>query len=331
MTPTTGPRDRLSVGRKREQVDVIVPADPQLITSASAAVPLGGAVHDTAFLSGGVKPTGTINFRLYNPGDRTCTGSPAFTSTVAVDGNGAYTSASFTPATAGAYGWVASYSGDARNHRARTACSDPAETVVVGPDEHHPSGPGVLDHGVARRPVSERRYTTRRICAVPSIRGARSPLNSSAPTTRPAPRPPPSPPPYPSPATATTAPRRSSSHNLARIAGSPATQATMNTPTGPTACGDPAETVVRLFRPPCEHRSGPERSRPGETQARARAEGEAQARARARAEAQAQAQAQAEAQATITGEAKAGATANASLHRASDKIRWPRPPARVAP
>ncbi len=77
---------------QREQVDVIVPADPQLITSASAAVPLGGAVHDTAFLSGGVKPTGTINFRLYNPGDRTCTGSPAFTSTVAIDGNGAYTS-----------------------------------------------------------------------------------------------------------------------------------------------------------------------------------------------------------------------------------------------
>jgi hypothetical protein len=120
-------------GETSEQVQVTVPADPQLITSASEAVPLGGAIHDTAFLSGGETPAGTITFRLYTPGDRTCIGSPAFTSTVTVNGNGPYVSASFIPAAAGAYRWAASYSGDARNHPAGTTCGDPAETVVVRP------------------------------------------------------------------------------------------------------------------------------------------------------------------------------------------------------
>jgi hypothetical protein len=129
-------------GETSEQVQVTIPAQPQLITSASEAVPLGSAIHDTAFLSGGDAPTGTITFGLYTQGDRTCTGSPAFTSTVTVDGNGAYTSASFTPAAAGAYRWVAGYSGDARNHPAGTTCGDPAETVVVRPPSITPVVPG---------------------------------------------------------------------------------------------------------------------------------------------------------------------------------------------
>ena len=39
-----------------------------------------------------------------------------FTTTKAVNGNGAYTSAAFTPTLVGTYRWVASYGGDANNN-----------------------------------------------------------------------------------------------------------------------------------------------------------------------------------------------------------------------
>jgi len=82
-----------------------------------------------------------ITFRLYDPADSTCTGHPVFISTVRVNGNGAYTSASFTPTAAGAYRWVASYSGDAHNHPADTGCGDTAENAVVRPPNITPETP----------------------------------------------------------------------------------------------------------------------------------------------------------------------------------------------
>jgi hypothetical protein len=114
-------------------VRVTILAEPALTTAASEAVALGGAIHDTAFLSGGADPTGTITFKLHGPDDTDCSGPPVFTSTVPVAGSGPHTSASFVPTTAGPYRWVATYSGDPRNHPARTACSDPAEAVIVRP------------------------------------------------------------------------------------------------------------------------------------------------------------------------------------------------------
>jgi lysophospholipase L1-like esterase len=100
-------------------------------TTASGAVTVGGTVNDTATLSGGVGPTGTITFQLFGPDNATCAGTPAFTSTRTVTGNGAYTSDSFSPSASGTYRWVAAYSGDANNNDAVTGCSDPAESVVV--------------------------------------------------------------------------------------------------------------------------------------------------------------------------------------------------------
>jgi hypothetical protein len=87
-------------GDAAEQVDVTLPADVQLSTSASGAVTLGGAIHDTAHLSGGSSPTGTLTFRLYAPSDTTCTGDPIFTSTVGANGNGDYNSEPFKPTAA---------------------------------------------------------------------------------------------------------------------------------------------------------------------------------------------------------------------------------------
>jgi choice-of-anchor A domain-containing protein len=119
-------------GDSAEAVRVIIPAVTALTSSASAAVTIGGAIHDTAHLSGGSRPTGRISFRLYGPANNGCTGRPVFAATVKVAGNDDYASPSFTPTAAGRYQWVAAYSGDARNNAARpTACDDAAETAIV--------------------------------------------------------------------------------------------------------------------------------------------------------------------------------------------------------
>lgn len=102
-----------------------------LTTQASPAVQIGGLIHDTATLSGGVAPTGTIVFELFGPNDATCTATPAFTSTVTVAGNGSYVSAGFTPISVGIYRWIATYSGDAANAASATACNDANESVTI--------------------------------------------------------------------------------------------------------------------------------------------------------------------------------------------------------
>jgi YVTN family beta-propeller protein len=119
-----------SVARVQHQVTV-TKASPTLAASASGNVVLGGEVHDAASLAGGSAPGGQITFRLFGPGDADCSGPPAFTDTVPVSGNGAYRSASFTPAGAGSYRWSASYSGDSNNDAVSTACEDSAQAIVV--------------------------------------------------------------------------------------------------------------------------------------------------------------------------------------------------------
>ena len=113
---------------------VVSPATPAIVTNASATVPVGGPISDSATLSGGVNPTGTITFTVFGPNDATCTKAPAFTSIVAVtSGNGTYPSGPFVTTAAGTYRFVAAYSGDANNVAVTTLCNDPNESVVVGP------------------------------------------------------------------------------------------------------------------------------------------------------------------------------------------------------
>ena len=107
-------------------------ANPTIVTHASAPVPVGGTITDTATLAGGVNPTGTITFQVFGPNNATCAGIPAFTSTKTVAGNGNYTSDPFTVPAAGSYRFVATYSGDANNSPAGpTACPD-ANEVSAG-------------------------------------------------------------------------------------------------------------------------------------------------------------------------------------------------------
>lgn len=112
----------------------IAKATPAVSTSASAAVKLGGSVHDTATLSAGHSPGGTIVFKLFGPTDSSCSATPAFTSSpVAVSGNGSYSSPAFTPTRAGSYRWTAQYSGDANNNPVSSACNATGESVSIAP------------------------------------------------------------------------------------------------------------------------------------------------------------------------------------------------------
>ena len=87
---------------------------PRLVTQTAPVAILGTSISDTATLSGGSNPTGTITFSSDGPNDATCANTPVFTSSaVAVNGNGSYVSPSFTPTAAGVYRWIAAYSGDA--------------------------------------------------------------------------------------------------------------------------------------------------------------------------------------------------------------------------
>jgi hypothetical protein len=112
---------------------VVIRATPTIVTTASPSVPIGGAISDTATLAGGISPTGTITFTAFGPNNATCTGLPAFTSTVPVTGNASYPSGPFTPTAAGSYRWIAAYSGDVANAAVSTACNDANETNNVTP------------------------------------------------------------------------------------------------------------------------------------------------------------------------------------------------------
>lgn len=106
----------------------VAKATPTITTQASAGGPVGTSVTDTATVSGGAGPTGTVTFRLFSDAD--CT-AQVFTSTNALSG-GTATSGSFTPANPGTYRWTAVYNGDANNDTATSACNAPNESATIG-------------------------------------------------------------------------------------------------------------------------------------------------------------------------------------------------------
>ncbi len=97
----------------------------------TAAAPSAAMIHASATI-GGYGPTGSVTFFLTPPGDTFCSGTPVFSSTVAVNGNASYASANFSPTATGTYKWRASYSGDANNFAASpTGCLDQNAAVTV--------------------------------------------------------------------------------------------------------------------------------------------------------------------------------------------------------
>jgi hypothetical protein len=111
---------------------VVVGVTPSLSTAPTVKV-----IHnDSATLTGGASPTGTLTFKLYQ--NTTCTGTPAFTTTRTVSGNGTYTSADsqqFTVSADTEFRWTVEYtSGDSNNNNVGpTACSAEGVKIDITP------------------------------------------------------------------------------------------------------------------------------------------------------------------------------------------------------
>jgi uncharacterized repeat protein (TIGR01451 family) len=111
-------------------------ASPTISTNAAPlSVPIvnGGLdLTDTATLSGGSSPTGTITFSLYaDNGSGGCGSQVGSSVTKTVVGNGDYTSPTVHVSTVGTYHWIASYGGDTKNNSVSGACKDANENVSV--------------------------------------------------------------------------------------------------------------------------------------------------------------------------------------------------------
>jgi Bacterial Ig-like domain (group 3) len=122
-------------GCNEEPVTVSAVVQSELGTPSITTVPvpsqadLGASIHDTASVTGGNDPSGTVTFQLYPPSDASCTGTPVLTSTVALAA-GTATSGNYETTQAGTYHWVASYSGDDNNQTAASGCNEEPVKIV---------------------------------------------------------------------------------------------------------------------------------------------------------------------------------------------------------
>ena len=109
-------------------------ATPTVTTTPSAGGTVNSVVlNDSATLSGGSSPGGSITFDLYSPSQTCGSGAPAYTQTVTVSGNGSYSTTNTVAANAaGTWSWTAMYSGDSANNGASSTCGQ--ETVKVTAD-----------------------------------------------------------------------------------------------------------------------------------------------------------------------------------------------------
>jgi hypothetical protein len=112
----------------------ILAATPGISTAASAGGKVPVTVHDTATVSGGSSPTGTVTFTLY-PSLAACNAGTGalFTSAAVALSSGSATSATFSLTTAGTFQWIAHYSGDANNAAVSSTCgAEPVSTTSSG-------------------------------------------------------------------------------------------------------------------------------------------------------------------------------------------------------
>ena len=128
--------DGASVGQRDNQImgSAILSFQVQITTVASPTSVVVGTTNnlsDTATITGGNNPTGTVTFNLYAAAAN-CTGTPVATATGTLSNSVATGTASNVALnTLGDYYWVASYPGDGVNQAQTSACNDPAEKVTV--------------------------------------------------------------------------------------------------------------------------------------------------------------------------------------------------------
>jgi hypothetical protein len=109
---------------------LVVNPNPTSLTTAQRVIP-----NDRATLSGATSNAGgTISFKLFAPSAPTCSGSPAFSQTVNVNGNGTYatTNSAFAATAQGTWRWLVVYSGDGNNQGSTSACGVENFTITNG-------------------------------------------------------------------------------------------------------------------------------------------------------------------------------------------------------
>ena len=118
----------VSSGTALEPVTV-TPATPAINTTQQpTSATVGSSIADTATVSGGYNPTGTVTFNLYN--NSSGSGTPLFTDTEPLSG-GTATSAGYIATATGTDYWVATYNGDSNNASVSSGTSN--EPVIISP------------------------------------------------------------------------------------------------------------------------------------------------------------------------------------------------------
>ncbi len=88
---------------------------------------VGSSIADRAELSGGIDPTGTVTFNLYN--NSSASGTPLFTSTDTLASDAA-TSAGYIATATGTVYWVATYNGDSNNGALTSGTAEEPVTIT---------------------------------------------------------------------------------------------------------------------------------------------------------------------------------------------------------
>ena len=152
-------RNRAASGTcgERDAKVMVNRAAPTLAVAPSDDVAVGGKLRGTAVLGGRVFPwvRGYVDFRLYGPGDATCSGPAVFLSAwVAYNPDDpSVTSDPYTPLAPGAYRWKATFSGDPNNKPATSGCS--AASVVTAARASAPPAVAVTPPAALRRPTTK--------------------------------------------------------------------------------------------------------------------------------------------------------------------------------
>jgi hypothetical protein len=109
---------------------LVVQPNSSAIKTAQHVIP-----NDEATLSGvTANAGGTITFKLYAPGDMSCSGTPAYSQQVNVSGNSTYqtTNSSFIASDSGEWRWLVVYSGDGNNQGSTSDCGVENFTITNG-------------------------------------------------------------------------------------------------------------------------------------------------------------------------------------------------------
>lgn len=141
-----------STSNGSHEISVVSPAAPSITTQATNGSLPAGTISDTATLSGGFNPQGTITFTLRAGA---CDGNVVYVKSVNVDGNGQYGSGTATVGDAGDYYWVAAYSGDGNNAAASHDCGILNETSNVAPAQPAISTNATADSALPGGSVSD--------------------------------------------------------------------------------------------------------------------------------------------------------------------------------